>query len=93
MSINSNETKIIGEWIVENGKVVADAAALRIEELVKNGLVELGSAEGGWYVLYFDKSDGRYWEKSYPNSHQHGGGAPSLINLSLDEAVKKYKLK
>jgi hypothetical protein len=92
MNLNPNETQIIGKWIVENGKVVADAAALRIEELVKIELVEIGLADGGWSVLYLDKLDGRYWEKTYPNSGQHGGGAPSLTHLSRSEVTEKYKI-
>jgi Immunity protein 27 len=41
-------------------------------------------------VLYVDPSDSRYWELIYPDSQLHGGGPPTLRNLSEAAARKKY---
>ena len=89
--IQPYETKLCGKWILENGKLVADATAKRIDYLVQNELIEVGRLKDGWTVLYLDKKDERYWELSYPNSDQHGGGPPCLELLSHDVAVMKYK--
>lgn len=92
MNIQSTETKIVGKWIFENGKLVADATAKRIDYLIHNELMEIGHSDDGWSVLYLDKTDGRYWELNYPDSDQHGGGAPCLELLSYDIASNKYKI-
>ncbi|KXK34907.1 MULTISPECIES: Imm27 family immunity protein [Nitrosomonas] len=92
MNIQPAETKIVGKWILENGKLVADAVTKRIDYLTNNKLVEVGRSDDGWSVLYFDKADERYWELSYPESELHGGGAPSLETVSQDAAIKKYKI-
>jgi len=92
MSIKPTESKIIGKWILENEKFVADIAAKRIDHLIKNELVELAHSSDGWAVLYLDKSDGRFWELNYPDSGEHGGGAPCLEAISRDEAVEKFQI-
>lgn len=92
MNIQPNETKLCGKWILENGKLVADVTARRIDYLVQNELVEVGRSDDGWDILYLDKGDGRYWELNYPDSSQHGGGPPCLDFLSRDTAVAKYKI-
>lgn len=91
MNIQSAETKIVGRWVFENGKLVADSAAKRIYQLVDSALVEIARSDDGWSVLYLDQADGRYWELSYPDSEQHGGGPPALCFMSQDDARKKYK--
>lgn len=92
MSIQPTETIIVGKWILENGKLVADTVAQRIDHLIKNELTGLGSSSDGWSALYLDKRDSRYWELNYPNSSEHGGGAPCLTVLSRHEAVEKFKV-
>lgn len=92
MNIQPTETKIAGKWVFENGKLVADSAAKRIDYLIKNELMEIGRSDDGWAVLYLDKVDRRYWELNYPDSSQHGGGAPCLELLSLENAAEKYKV-
>lgn len=88
-SIQSTENIIVGKWILENGKLVADTAAQRIDHLIKNELTELGSSRDGWSALYLDKRDSRYLELNYPNSSEHGGDAPCLKVLSRDDAVEE----
>ena len=89
--LDANETKLIGEWVTSGTSVVADETCNRIEWLVKDILVEV--AVGNWQKLFRDPDDGRFWEMIYPQSELHGGGPPSLINISEDEASSRYKLE
>jgi hypothetical protein len=57
----------------------------------KNKFVEVSRSESDWAVLYLDKSDGRYWELSFPCDCQQGGGAPTLESRTLGEVTDKYK--
>jgi len=57
----------------------------------KNKLVEIGRSDSDWSVLYLDKTDGHYWELTYPKSNPHGGGAPILESRTLGEVTGKYK--
>lgn len=59
---------------------------------IKKEFVEIGRSDGGWAVLYLDKSDGSFWELTYPNSSDHGGGEPSIELLSQGEVTNKYRL-
>ena len=88
--ILSNETVIIGKWVMVEGDVVADKTCRRIAELIKNHLVKLGHDSSGWNTLYRDSSDGRFWELIYPQGELHGGGPPQLLCLSITEAKSKY---
>jgi hypothetical protein len=90
--IRADETEIVGNWIEVDGRVVADEACERIKALVNGHLVELGSSKesGGWDTLFQDPNDGRLWERTYLQGHMHGGGPPSLFNLSENDARKKY---
>jgi len=90
--IQPSESKLCGEWVLEDGELVADVTTKRIYDLIENELVEAGRSEDGWAILYLDKRDGRYWELNYPNSDQHGGGPPRLEFLSRDVAIAKYRL-
>jgi len=88
--IKPNETKIIGAWVLINGNVEKDANCKRVEMLILNYLKQIKQSKDGWSTLYKDMSDGRYWELTYLESAQHGGGAPSLLVQSKDELRKKY---
>ena len=89
-----NETRLTGEWLFINGKMIGDENTSRIEWLLKNVLEEVrcSPVSGGWETLFLDPTDGRYWEHTYPQSYLHGGGPPELIHLSLVEAKQKYKI-
>jgi len=89
--LEPDEIRLEGKWVKVAGKVIADDTALRINELISSELTKLATANGGWDVLYIDKRDGRMWELTYPHSDWHGGGPPSLTNLSKDQAEKKYQ--
>jgi hypothetical protein len=90
MRIAPEEIEIRGTFQVVSGKVVADAAVLRIERLVRDHLKELGRDVSGWDVLYIDPIDGRLWELTYPLSHMHGGGPPLLTHITAEQATQKY---
>jgi hypothetical protein len=91
MSIGPEETLIEGSWVMENGRMSADEAEKRINGLVKSDLEYLASASGCWEILYKDPRDGRYWERSFPQSEMQGGGPKLLRNLSVEEARSKYR--
>lgn len=86
------ETEIIGCWLVVQGKLEADDAARRIDELVTSHLKALADSDDGWSRLYQDPSDGRYWELTYPDSASHGGGAPRLTAISRELVAACYKI-
>lgn len=88
--LKKNETYLKGEWIEKNDEVVGDETCNRIRSLITN-FEEISSTSGGWEILYRDSSDGRYWELFYEHSDWHGGGPPSLRNISELEAKEKYK--
>ena len=91
-SLSTHETELVGKWVERDGKVVADATCQRIDQLTNGGLnvVQDHPRLGGWVRLYQDKSDGRFWERSYPQSELHGGGPPTLRCISADEVVREY---
>lgn len=90
MKIQPSETALIGQWIVQDGRVVADDVCKRIFSLTKSYLAKVGTDASGWNTLYRDSADGRYWELTYPQSEHHGGGPPQLQCLTIDEAKHKY---
>lgn len=90
MSIQPHERKIQGKHFLYNGKILADDHCKRIERLVAEYLQFIKTDETGWNKLYQEPDKGRYWEKTYSQSEVHGGGPPSLIYLTKDEARLKY---
>jgi Immunity protein 27 len=92
MKLKSNETELQGSWDIEGDSIYADEVCVRIENLITNYLTKIIEDESGWNKLYQDPDDKRFWELSYPESDRHGGGAPLLKNLSLNEVKEKYKI-
>lgn len=90
--LDQNEIALIGDWIDQNGAVVADDTAKRIAYLTKDILKKIATSNGGWNILYIDLDDSRYWELFYPHGEMQGGGPPSLRNLSQQEAKQRYKI-
>jgi len=92
MALKPEEKELIGNWVVQSGRVVGDDVEQRIGELVDQYLekVAVSPASGGWDTLYRDPQDGRYWELTYPRSEMHGGGPRQLTVLSLEAAEEKY---
>lgn len=85
-----DEVEIDGRWDLKDGKVVSDATSRRIQWLIENYLVRLGTDPTGWDVLYRDPADTRFWELTNPQSDTHGGGPPRLTCLDAFDAVRKY---
>ena len=85
-----DETKIVGEWKLSNGKMVGNSNCIRIDFLTQEYFEKLGTDESGWNTLFRDPTDGRFWERTYEMSEMHGGGPPSLYNLSRESAENKY---
>lgn len=92
MKLKPNEIELRGSWKLEGTSMNADAVCMRIESLIATYLIEISEDDSGWNKLFQDPEDKRYWELSYPESEMHGGGAPLLRNLSLQEAKEKYPL-
>lgn len=90
MNLQPHESDLVGRSELKDGKMVASATSRRIQWLVANQLVELGSDASGWDVLYRDPSDGRLWELTYPQSDSHGGGPPRLTCIGSGEVQRKY---
>jgi immunity protein 27 of polymorphic toxin system len=90
--LQPNERVLTGRWLVEDGRARGDAICDRIECLAVHHLqkVAISPDSGGWETLYRDPDDGRYWERTYPQSEMHGGGPPELKCLTFQEASKKY---
>lgn len=94
-ALQPNETELVGRWLETEGTVHGDAVCERIEALT-HGLLDIVQdhpKHGGWKRLFCDKQDGRFWERSYPQSDLHGKGPPVLRWISDDEAAREYGLR
>ena len=92
LKILPSETLIVGKWIVEEDQAKSNAEARRIEELVDRYLQPVAASDDGWSRLYRDPNDGRLWELTYPESADHGGGAPNLRQVTSDDAAGRYTI-
>jgi hypothetical protein len=88
--VGPDETEIVGNWIIVDGQVQSDEACQRILMLTEHSFEKLGADSTGWETLYKDPTDGRLWERVYPQSEMHGGGPPTIRILSVDQALEKY---
>jgi hypothetical protein len=90
LKLTSQDSDLVGQWMMKKDAVVADPTCARIEWLISNCLVQLGADSSGWDELYRDPDDGRLWELTWPQSEMHGGGPPRLTCLASDVAQRKY---
>lgn len=83
---------LTGKWLVREGRARGAATRERIEWLIANHLEKIADSRqsGAWETLYRDPDDGRYWERTYPQSGMHGGGPPQPKCLTIQEASEKY---
>ncbi len=88
--INKQEIKIQGKWILVNNHLEEDEVSRRINDLISGYLTKITIDNSGWYILYQDESDGRYWELSYEQGELQGGGPPTLTCISLGDIKKRY---
>lgn len=95
MKLQPEETELTGRWVQGGGKIRGDAACERIEWLTSHHLrqVAISKQWGAWETLFQDPDDGRYWERTYPQSELHGGGPPRLAVMDGNLAKKKYNLE
>ena len=90
MRISPDEAKIIGSWVMVNGRMIEDEASHRIDSLIKKELQHVATTKDGWEKLYRDPRDGRLWELTYPHSEMQGGGPPALLLASPEKIQEKY---
>jgi hypothetical protein len=79
---NMERKVIVGRWEEKDGQVVANQECRIIQHLIAEHLIKIGQRDGGWTNLYFDPTNGIFWEGTYPMSHMHGGGPPLLRQQS-----------
>ena len=92
MKLQANEIELRGDWILVDGRVDGDATCKRIQELIATHLQEVATSSCGWKTLFRDPEDGRFWERTYPQSELHGGGPPCLTCIDHLDASKKYSV-
>jgi hypothetical protein len=92
MKLSPTETELIGRSEMVDGRVRADATCDRTEWLTTSYLEKIAASKnwGEWETLFRDPSDGRYWERTYPESEMQGGGPARLSVLSVEKAHAKY---
>ena len=90
MELEANETLLVGQWIFHDGRMSADDACARIERLTHGVLDQV--AVGNWKILFRDPRDGRFWEKTYPQSELRGGGPPTLTQIPEERARTDYQI-
>ena len=72
----AHEIELVGAWNLRRGKIAGDPISERIEWLISNHLIQLGSDSSGWSELYRAPDDDRLWE---------------LTCLTIDAARAKYR--
>jgi len=90
-SLSPHESELVGQCVRSGGGVKADAVSARIEWLTQEVLEPLANDSSGWETLFRDPSDGRLWERTFPDSEMHGGGPAGLRLISEDDAAAKYE--
>jgi hypothetical protein len=87
---DDDQVLISGGWERVGSRMVADHALQRIHEMIATKLEKIADAGGGWETLFRDRTDGRLWERFYPQSEMQGGGPESLRSIDSTEAAQKY---
>jgi hypothetical protein len=87
-----DEHLLTGRWIMADGRIEADETAQRIEALTADVLSWLADSSDGWSSLHLDGRDGRIWELTYAQSEMHGGGPPSLAEVTRADAANRYRV-
>jgi len=93
--LQPHENELIGQLVESNGRIDGDEVCDRIDWLVTHVLnkIAFSPESGGWDTLFRDPTDGRLWERTYPQSHMHGGGPPALFRMTPEQARKKYGIE
>ena len=88
--ISANETLIECKWEASDDQLKPNSACKRIEWLISDVLELVKVDKSRWEKLYQDRNDKRYWLLFYPQSEMHGGGPPSLMEISYKEAERRF---
>ncbi|MGH8250194.1 MAG: Imm27 family immunity protein [Steroidobacteraceae bacterium] len=88
--LSPDEAELIGQWLAGKRKIAPDPTCVRIEWLVNERLVPLGSNASGESELYRDPETGKLWERTWPQSQLPGGGPPRLVLIAADAARARY---
>lgn len=94
MKLSADEVELVGKWVSVNGQIRGDQTCERIQWLTTHYLRKVASSKrwGDWEILFEDPNDGRFWERTFPQSEMQGGGPPRLTVLSREQAKAKYQL-
>jgi len=90
MKLDSSENSIVEEWEFVNHKMIQNEQGRRIDWLIQNCLIKIAIDKSGWFTLYQDPKDERYWELSFPRGEMHGGGPRLLAAISDSNTLSKY---
>ncbi len=90
---HSSETSLVGSWVEKDNSIVQDSICERIQWLTDSYFEQIAIDGDNWSALYKNPADGSYWELTYPQSHMHGGGPPTLQRISKDDACKRYSIR
>ena len=88
MKRTPGEVIIVGKWLFNGGQMIADANCKRIGELTQGYFKKVKTSPDGWFTIYQDPEDLRYWELSYPRGEMQGGGPPMLYCVGTAIANK-----
>jgi hypothetical protein len=69
---------------------VLKEGSIKFKSKIKEELVEIRNAKGGWSTLYKCRDCGTYWEEYYPHSEYHGGGPAELRKVDSEYVKEKY---
>ena len=92
IALQPNEVELTGKWTFDGKRMHRDPVCERIEALTSQVLEQVAVSKlyGAWETLFRDPSDGRLWERTYPQGELQGGGPPRLAVITVEEAKRKY---
>jgi len=92
MNLQPHEIDIVGKWTFDGNATHQDTVCSRIEYLTTDALQKLAVSRqyGAWETLFRDPTDGRLWERTYPQGELQGGGPPRLSVISEKTPREKY---
>jgi hypothetical protein len=79
-------TELNDDWVLLDGKMVAQGDTETIDRLLKTKLVEI--RKGNWALLYRHQDTQELWDLIYPRSEMHGGGPRRLRRLDHNDPQK-----
>lgn len=91
-ALQPDEVELTGAWTFDGRLMHRDRVCERIEVLTSQVLEQVAVSKpyGAWETLFRDPSDGRLWERTYPQGELQGGGPPRLAVITPEEASRKY---